>query len=239
MGQTVVGFAGCGCASHETCTVTVARHLLESEPPFGKVDMANCMLLRASKDGDIEGIEDALDDGANIDTRLPMWIRIGQDEGVFHAQSADVETPNQTALTLTPLMHAAQEGHVEAVEYLLRRGANVDLHEADGMQALHFAALSASAGCFRILIGAGANPLAMDNFGRDALQCALLSQIAASPSKHEWLELFRLGRCWSESVHDNAKKNGCGVKLHEEASEDSISTVASPVERHFKVAYEI
>ena len=36
------------------------------------------------------------------------------------------------------------------------------VREADGMQALHFAAESASVDCFRVLLGAGANPVATD-----------------------------------------------------------------------------
>jgi len=161
------------------------------------VDVANCMLLRASRDGDLDAIHRAMADGADPNTRLPMCIRTGY-TGAAEPRAVSV------ALSLTPLMHAAQEGHAEAVELLLRLGANVDLHEADRMQAIHFAAISASVDCFRILLGAGANPVATDNFGRDALECVPLSQLAASPSKGEWLQLFREVSCWSTPMHDSS-----------------------------------
>jgi len=233
MGQT---YAGCvDCRFQDTCAAAVARHMLEAEAPFTNVDSANCMLLRASKDGDLDAIHKATADGANVNTRLPMWIRIGCDDA--DAESTDADLSDQSALSLTPLMHAAQEGQTEAVQLLLRLGAKVDLREADGMQALHFAAASASLDCFRTLLGAGANPVATDNFGRDALACLPLSQIAASPSKREWLQLFKEANCWSTPVHDGPKLqlaapsvSGCEAKPNEEANESDITATPLGVE---------
>jgi len=216
----------------DTCTVAVARHILEAEAPFGKAQSASCMLLRASHDGDLEGIYKALDEGADIDTRLPMWMRLGPPALSNDADDSDEERSgaepfNSKSSSLTPLMHAAHEGHAEAVKVLLRLGARVDLHEADGMQALHFAAMSASVDCFRMLLGAGANPVATDNFGRDALECVPLAQVANSPSKHEWVMLFKEAACWSVSVHDDAKKSDCDARLHEEAGEPSTTALTN------------
>jgi len=217
-----MGHNSSGCAK---CKVVVARHVLEAETPFGELDLANCMLLRASADGDLEGIKKALDDGADVNTRLPMWVRLGyggsNDVDDSNSESIDSEPLNSGPLSLTPLTHAAQEGHVEAVELLLRFGANVDLHEADGMQALHFAAMSASVECFRMLLAANANPLAKDNFGRDALECVPLPQITANPSKREWLQLFKESSCWVPSVHDDADNSGCEARPDEEPSESN------------------
>ena len=51
-------------------------------------------------------------------------------------------------------LHMKQRQHIDALP---------SVREADGMQALHFAAESASVDCFRVLLGAGANPVATDN----------------------------------------------------------------------------
>jgi len=237
MGQTGLGPHACKCLSAkvETSQFTLAGGPLEAVPSFGKEDTANCVLLRASIDGDLEGIKHALGDGANIDTRLPLWIRIGfagTDDAAIDPEAMDSEPPDPTAMSLTPLMHAAKEGHYQAVDLLLRLGAQVNLHEADGMQALHFAAMSASVECFRLLLGAGANPVASDNFGRDALFCVPLTQIARSSSKREWVQLFKEAKCWSAlDVHTktwdyNVRKDSHEARPLEETSEASKSTAS-------------
>mmetsp|Transcript_120436 Transcript_120436/g.234585 ORF Transcript_120436/g.234585 Transcript_120436/m.234585 type:complete len:284 (+) Transcript_120436:54-905(+) len=238
MGQTGLGSNACRCPSvqaEETAQFTLAGVPFEAVPSFGQEDTANCVLLRASKDGDLEGIKKGLGDGANIDTRLPLWIRkgfAGPNDAAIDPEAEDLEPPDPTALSLTPLMHAAKEGHYQAVDLLLRLGAQVNLHEADGMQALHFAAMSASVECFRLLLGAGANPVATDNFGRDALFCVPLTQIARSSSKREWVQLFKEAKCWSASDVNtktwdcHVRKNSHEARPLEETSESSKSTAS-------------
>jgi len=205
MGQTTPGHVAC---SEQICH---AVEVFEINPPFAAVDTANCLLLRASRDGDLESIRKALRDGASIDARVPVFIRIGfsdpdygdpslDQNGRILEEPMDSETQNTTALSLTPLMHAAQEGHLEAVKLLIHHGAQINLYEEDGMQALHFGAISGSVDCFRILLGAGANPVAKDHFGRDPLDYVPLEQIVSSPSKQEWLQLFKEATCWSTPV---------------------------------------
>jgi len=241
MGQPAprkVGCCECQIVKVEDYSVIVGDSRFEATP-FEDRDAVNCMLLLASKDGDIEGIWKALENGANINTRLPTLIRVSvADADYFDDDSKpmDLEPPNPWALSLTPLMHAAQEGHAEAVELLLRFGAQVNLHEADGMRALHFAAASASIECFRMLLGAGANPVAKDNFGHTALECAPLRRIAASPSRREWLQLFKEAKCWSASVSQTkswahkAEESGGEARPAEETSESSKATATLTTE---------
>jgi len=236
MGQTALGYSGCADSSCnklqvQSCAVAVAHHF--REPPFGKIDVANCNLLCASKDGDLNGIMKALDNGADVNTRLPIWIRIDTFDIDSECENeimdvGEEELPNSPARSFTPLMHAAHEGHIEAVDLLLRFGAQVHLREADGMQALHCSALSASAKCFRRLLQAGANILAQDNFGRDALECVPLAKIAADPSKQEWLQLFKEATRWSlpvaptRSWDDKAEKNGFEARPAEETDQTNM-----------------
>jgi len=89
-------------------------------------------------------------------------------------------------------MHASNEGHFAAVKLLLSYGAELGLQDTDGMQAIHFAAEAASAECFRVLFEAGADPLAMDNFDRSALECLPpLLMTSSDSAKQEWQAVFQ------------------------------------------------
>jgi len=188
-----MGQSAFGCVSLDSCEakahslkIAVARHVLEAEAPFGEMDVANCSLIRAAQDGDLSGIKHAFEAGADINTRLPMWIRIGYLEDANehaneHAHSHANEHANESSEEwvdgsgfFTPLIRASQEGHAEAVKLLLKLGANTHIRDADGMQALHLAAQSGSVECFRALIEAGSDPLILDEFNRTAVECAPL-----------------------------------------------------------------
>jgi len=192
MGQLAVG------SFSTDCLVKNATNIIGDEPAFGKVDEANCLLLRASKDGDLLGIQQALAAGADINTRLPMWIRIQGDEDGMGEETALEEVP--TATSLTPLMFAACEGQVEAVELLLSLGAKLDLCDADGMQALHMAAQASSAECFSALLNAGANPLARDNFDRNAMECVPLALASFGPADQKWPTSLKEASLISEMI---------------------------------------
>jgi hypothetical protein len=164
----------------------VGRHILDTKSPFGQDDLANLMLLGACRDGDIDGINEALKAGADVNTRLPLWMRCGPKA----ANEKMVNMENPRTLSLTPLMHASNEGHVEAVKLLLSNGAELGLEDADGMQALHFAAEAASAECCRVLFEAGADPSAMDHFDRGALECLPPFFTSSGLANQEWQTVF-------------------------------------------------
>jgi len=217
MGAMALGVSGC-ILSLDSCKDVLARHVLETDAPFENLD----------------SIMQALSDGADVNTRLPMWFRNGSEDPHEFAvysecetcpmdedqEPVDLKAPNPQASSLTPLMHAALEGHVEAVELLLHSGAQVNLFEADGMQALNFAAMSSSINCFRLLLGAGANPVAQDNFGRDALEHSPVAKNAADPSKQEWLQLF-------EAALSTEKEIKTKLLISRTESLGSCSTMAS------------
>jgi len=156
----------------------VARHVLEAEAPFGEIDVANCALIRAARDGDVNELKHAVEAGADINTHLPVWIRIGspEDIDVMGPPYGDVEWIDSRASALgsgfTPLMHASHEGHHEVVKLLLRLGASMHNRDTDGMQALHLAAQVGSLECVRALLEAGSDPLSLDEFNRTAMECA-------------------------------------------------------------------
>jgi hypothetical protein len=213
---------------------------MDVEAPFGKVEEAKINLLRASQQGDLEGIREAMLAGAQINTRLPMWLRGGsspedtEEDDFFSREDTFAETIEtmgsenslpMRGLTLTPLMYASYEGHVEAVKFLVSLRAQLDLCDTDGMQAIHLAAQGASAECCRVLLEAGANPAEKDEFGRDALQCVPFDQLSCHSSKREWTALLRIAG--GEQTHEAAARA--------ETSTEAM-TLMSPSDKHCKEA---
>ena len=77
----------------------------------------------------------------------------------IHAGAALLVTLFMTAgAPDAPVADAAQRGEVELVRDLLRRGADVNSAQGDGMSALHWAATTGRADIADVLLYAGANP---------------------------------------------------------------------------------
>jgi ankyrin repeat protein len=74
---------------------------------------------------------------------------------------------------MTPLLFAAREGADAAITVLIRRGAQLELAEANGMTPLLMALLNNQLGVARQLIDAGANVNASDFYGRTPLWAAV------------------------------------------------------------------
>ena len=72
----------------------------------------------------------------------------------------------------TALHYAAFEGQVEAIERLIREGADVDAQDDRGYTPLHFAAQEFRVDAARALIDAGASLAARDAYGNTALWTA-------------------------------------------------------------------
>jgi len=212
MGQNI-GPATESCMPEiETCPAAMSVTVCDdAQPPFDAVDEANCLLLRASQEGDIMGIENALDEGADINTRLPRWIRIDTMCDKEKPNNAKAQTPGPKSFT--PLMNAASEGHVEVVQLLLNLNADPELSDADGMRALHFAGEAASVGCFRALLQAGADPLATDDLDRDALQCVPLALICHNSEQQQWLSMLKEASGICPLVGGTAEEQGTKLPL--------------------------
>ncbi|OIR15438.1 ankyrin repeat protein [mine drainage metagenome] len=93
------------------------------------------------------------------DNRLRCWLL----QAGFRASDV-LQTGVNKALPngMTPLMHAARTGDIEALKALLVRGADPGLMNADGNGALWFACFANSEACIAALIDAGA-PLDSQN----------------------------------------------------------------------------
>ena len=69
---------------------------------------------------------------------------------------------------------AVKGGHFGAVEYLLSRGANVNIQESDGLTALHIACQFDNTDIVKCLIRNGADVNLLDNKKQSALQVSIL-----------------------------------------------------------------
>ena len=127
---------------------------------------ANELLLKASETGDLDGVLQACQSGADVsivDGRgmMPIhWAALRGHSQVVIAlldNGANVEGKNTAGWT--PIMHASLEGHPEIVKILLERGADVNARTIVSGTALMFASGKGHLEVVEVLLNAGADPL--------------------------------------------------------------------------------
>ncbi|KAI9041198.1 ankyrin repeat domain-containing protein [Aspergillus affinis] len=114
----------------------------------GKVlnEKANEDLLNAARNGESKGVESALREGADIESRSGI---------------------GETALHL-----ASRCGHYDVVKYLLDKGANVQIKDHDGWTPLYGAVFGNYENIARLLIGSGSDVDSSTNYGARSLMMA-------------------------------------------------------------------
>jgi ankyrin repeat protein len=103
--------------------------------------------------------------GAEVDARIPtgMYVDVGPDVDIAaQARSAANKSDEVRPLQKTAMMLAAQKGHLDVVERLLKAGAEVDATGASGTTSLMWAAFTGHDDVARALLAAGADPNAAD-----------------------------------------------------------------------------
>ncbi len=150
---------------HEIVQMLEDFRVKQAKPSIDGKENADSILLEASESGNLESVQQVLDQGANvsvIDDRgmMPIhWASLrghGQIVLALLDRKANVNSTNSAEWT--PIMHASFEGHVEIVKLLLDRGANVNAKTYVSGTALMFAAGKGHIDVVQMLLSAGADP---------------------------------------------------------------------------------
>jgi len=174
---------------------------MPNTPGDNKEVLANCLLLRASAEGNVKQILEALKEGANVEVRRPMVIKLtGEDDADFgEEEMLDMSlfsckkksgTRGAGPHGLTPLMYAAREGHKNAVTTLLRQKATPHSQDEDGITPLHFAAGSGCYECCKALLHARADPSIEDDTARTAFAWLPGELRRGRYTDHTWVKIL-------------------------------------------------
>lgn len=160
---------------------TYRESLMESEE---KIGLLNARLRWAIEDGNLEKAIDALDRGADVNSKA---------QSLIYAER-------------TSLHEAAAHNRTEIMKLLIERGADVDAQDENGATPLHLAATRQSHDAINILLDAGASIDPRNIAGRTPLKhakdasswrtCRLLIERGADPFKafdgpEEIIEFFK------------------------------------------------
>lgn len=122
----------------------------------------NQKLIQGAREGNVLVVDEAIKKNANLETRKPLRIVINPGENRARKKASSGEG-------MTPLMYAANGGHVSVVRQLLEAKAKVNAEDQDGLTPLHFAALSGTFEVCEALIEFGAAIDAIDEHSRQPL----------------------------------------------------------------------
>ncbi|MCA9290387.1 MAG: ankyrin repeat domain-containing protein [Phycisphaerales bacterium] len=158
----------------------------EASPDW--IDPLEPPIHRAARNGDLAALEACLADGTpGVDARTrdpngrtPLhsicWNMESDDvEQIIRALVAAGAEVNAVDDSGTTAMHEAVQGDLPnptAVRALLESGAHADPADLDGITPLMLAAMSGDVECIRLLLAAGADPLARNAEGRSAIDVA-------------------------------------------------------------------
>ena len=130
----------------------------------------------AAEDSLVNVVTFLIKQGANVDLqdnygKTALHYALGSLNFLFEIlccliqKGADVKTGSNNKLT--PLMIAAEKGHINALTLLIKFGADVDLQDKNGKTALHHAVYGSDVSCeiLSCLIGSGADVNAGTNNG--------------------------------------------------------------------------
>ncbi len=109
----------------------------------------NRRLVKAAENGKVDEIEMYLIQGAEINAKGSSW-----------------------QLGLTPVGSAAWMGHIRAVNFLIKKGANIEVRDGNGLSPLMQAVSMGHPDCAEALLKAGAKLDVKDTKGRTAFDLA-------------------------------------------------------------------
>jgi len=171
-------------------TASVVQDLVDAG---AKVNVASAQfftpLLIASAHGHLDAVKLLAANKANINGALQQEVKEAKkeelkktedesrDENTGVGQNGEVEEDKKGETShdfdnerpATPLMYACSLGHEEIVNYLISKGASLNIKNKGGSSAIMEAASFGSLSIFKSLIEAGADLALVDNEGAHAL----------------------------------------------------------------------
>jgi ankyrin repeat protein len=161
---TAVGFAFLG--GHTDCALALIER---------GADVTDPLLDLAVRGGAAPLIRWCLDRGEVVgDGQVSQCAGDGRADALAALLAAGADPGRANAAGVAPLHLAADRGHRDCVEALLRAGAPVDQPTTEkGFTALHLAAMRGHDDCVTPLLAAGASRSAVDTDGHDALAWAV------------------------------------------------------------------
>jgi ankyrin repeat protein len=145
--------------------------LLEANPDVNAFESAGFRALtNAVARNHTEIVRKLLDAGAQVD-HLALYYSLDKNEILNMLLDAGVEM-NQRIYGRTPLLKTAMDENAEAVEMLVKHGADVNIRDDEGKTDLMIASWGDSAEPVKLLLDAGCDIEAQDPFGQTALMQA-------------------------------------------------------------------
>jgi uncharacterized protein len=124
-------------------------------------------LMWAAAENRAEVVKALIESGADVNARSTEW----PEEKKRPSNGNIVSTRPRGGLT--PLLFAAREGALASIQVLAKAGADLNLTEPDGTNALVMALINAHYDAAAFLLDAGADPNVADKYGRTALYAAI------------------------------------------------------------------
>ena len=124
-------------------------------------------LMWAAAENRAEVVKALIEAGADVNARSTEW----PEEKKRPSNGNIVSTRPRGGLT--PLLFAAREGALASMQALAKAGADLNLTEPDGTNALVMALINAHYDAAAFLLDAGADPNVADKYGRTALYAAI------------------------------------------------------------------
>ena len=161
---------------------------------------------------------------------------------------SDINAATNYVPGLTPLMFAVQESHIDAVNYLLDQGADVDLQQESGYTALHVAAAKGYFNVLKCLMknGADVNALNKNNLTPLMLACESVNKKALDSIYEKYLDQgadvnlqqesgytalhFAAAKCYFRALK-RLRKNGADVNAHDEDNDTPLMLACESVNK--------
>jgi ankyrin repeat protein len=154
-----------------------------AKPSVDGLNENDSLLLVSSRNGDLDGVKKALDDGANIAQKCGkgmdamIWASLRGNTTVVAellGRGADINTTNDAGWT--PIIQASAGGYQDLVMLLLEKGADVNKGTRFEETALMYAAREGYVEIVKLLLANGADKDAEDEDGVTARMLALRYQ---------------------------------------------------------------